>query len=98
MRDEESKQKRKDELVSFTLSPCAYFEEGRAFIPHPSSFILAFLALHRGKEFRVRLRLLESLQHDFHLLDWRQRIQNTSHHPDTIQVFLADKQLFLARS
>src|SRR6185369_7645513 len=56
------------------------------------------LALHRGEKLGVGLRLLQSLEHDFHLLDRRERIQHTPHHPDAIQVFLADQQFFLARA
>src|SRR5215217_5357268 len=56
------------------------------------------LALHRGEKFSVGLRLLQSLEHDFHLLDRRERIQHPPHHPDAIEVFLADQQFFLARA
>src|ERR1043166_6410481 len=56
------------------------------------------LALHRRQQFGVRLGLLQTLEHDFHLLDGRERIQHASHHPDAIEIFLADEQLFLAGS
>src|ERR1044072_1819005 len=61
-------------------------------------FVADYLALHRGEKFGVGLRLLQSLEHDFHLLDGRERIQHTPHYPDAIQVFLADQQFFLARA
>ena len=56
------------------------------------------LALHRGQEFGVGLGFLQPLKHDFHLLDGRERIQDAAHHPDAIEVFLAEKQFFLARA
>src|SRR6476646_10187423 len=61
-------------------------------------FVADKLALHRGEKFSVGLRLLQSLEHDFHLLDRREGIQHAPHHPDTIEVFLADQQFFLARA
>src|ERR1043165_5825366 len=61
-------------------------------------FVAKDLALHRRQELGVGLRLLQSLEHDFHLLDGRQRIQHAPHHPDAIEVFFADEQLFFARS
>src|ERR1044072_3138153 len=63
-----------------------------------SSLFTFSLALHRGQELGVRLRLLQSFEHDFHLLNGRQRIQDASHHPNTIEIFFADEQLFLACS
>src|SRR6185369_6327779 len=54
------------------------------------------LALHGGEKLGVGLRLLQSLEHDFHLLDRREWIQHTPHDPDAIEVFLADQQFFLA--
>src|SRR6476646_5541631 len=59
---------------------------------------VAILALHGGQELGVRFRLLKSLEHDFHLLNGRERIQHASHHPNAIEIFFADEQLFLARS
>ena len=49
------------------------------------------LTLHRRKKLGVRLCLLQTLEHDFHLLNRRQRIQDAPHYPDAIQVFLADE-------
>src|ERR1051326_5438828 len=34
------------------------------------------LALHRRQELGVRLRLLQTLEHNFHLLDGRERVQH----------------------
>jgi hypothetical protein len=56
------------------------------------------LALHRGQELGVRLGLLQPLEYDFHLFNRRQRIQNAPHHPDAIQIFLADQKFFLTCS
>src|ERR1044071_4403367 len=39
-------------------------------------FVADYLALHRGEKFGVGLRLLQSLEHDLHLLDGRERIQH----------------------
>ena len=49
------------------------------------------LTLHRSKKLGVRLGFLQALEHDFHLLNRRQRIQDPPHYPDAIQVFLADE-------
>ena len=56
------------------------------------------LGLHRSQKLGVRLCLLESFEHHFHLLDGRKRIQHAAHDPDAGQIFLADEQLFFARS
>src|SRR3954465_11402700 len=56
------------------------------------------LRLHRRKEFGVRLGLAETLEDDFHLFDGRQRIENSTHYPDAVEVVLADEQLFLANT
>ena len=61
-------------------------------------FVADCLALHRGEKLGVGLRLLQSLEHDFHLLDRRKGIQHTPHYPDAIEVFFTDQQFFLARA
>src|SRR5215216_1201608 len=44
-------------------------QQAGAGIDSCSCCLLLPLALHRGEKFRVGLRLLEALEHDFHLLD-----------------------------
>src|SRR4030095_5267395 len=78
-----------------SLRPSCYSRRGMtfsSFIPHTSSL---FLALHRGQELGVRFGLLESFEHDFHLLYRRQRVKHPSHHPNTVQICFADQKLFL---
>lgn len=56
------------------------------------------LGLHRGKKLSVGLGLAEAFEDDFHLFDWRKWIKYSTHDPDAIEVFLADKEFFLTRT
>ena len=58
----------------------------------------ALLSLHAREKLGIRLRLAQTLEYNFHLLDRRQRIEHATHDPDSIEIFLPDEQLFLTRS
>src|SRR5216110_3217327 len=56
----------------------------------------SLLGLHRCQELGVAVCLLEPLEHNFHLLGRRQRVQHAAHDPDATQIVFRDQQLFLA--
>ena len=55
-----------------------------------------FLQLaHLGQELAIRGRLGQSLNEQFHSLNWTQRVEYLAQHPDPGQVFFRNQQLLL---
>src|SRR5581483_7061591 len=53
---------------------------------------------HRIQEFRVRPRLVEFLDEQFHRLHGRERREHLAQTPHTVELGLLQQQLFLARA
>src|SRR5215510_11247395 len=60
--------------------------------------MIVWLLTHRRQEFRIGFGLLQSFEDKLHLLDRRKRVEHAAQYPDSVEVFLWDQQLFLARA